>query len=155
MAASIRFTKAERELIEDAVKSVFIGVGSGHPTKTEEKLQQSILDKLEKSELVKKGARPGGIGWEAAAGAMREVLGPSLALPPRPDYVWVAKMNNRIRDLGLSLANCQSIAKVLLAKGWKVYSFEKTIWSADTLLASAQLDIPETRKRTETAPLTM
>lgn len=139
MATGVRFTQPERELIRKQL---------GKPEdwcNREAKLITSILSKLEKSELTKVQATTPGIGWVVAAATMREVLGATLATPPHPDPVWMMKMNNRIRTLGLSVQDCKSIAKVLWAKQWRVYSFEKTIWNADTLLAEAQLDIPPTR----------
>ena len=149
--AGIRFTKAERE----AIRVWALGeLGDTQRVDIPAKVCQAILDKLEKSEMVKTSARPTGIGWAVAAQAMRDILGARLAVPPNPDIGWIVKMNNRIRDLGLSVMDCKSIAKVQLAKGWKVYSFEKTIWAADTLLQEAQLDIPATRPR-EAAPLSM
>lgn len=148
MAAGVRFTKAEREAIRTAFEE-FRPVKASWIT-----AKQSVLDKLEKSEMVKPSDKPSGIGWAAAAKAMREVLGPTLAVPSNPSVEWMVKMNNRIRDLGLSLQDCRSIAKVLAAKQWRVYSFEKTIWAADTLLAEAQLEIPQTQPR-RAAPLEM
>lgn len=123
----------------------------------EEKARDSILDKMDKVELVGGGKQPAGIGWQAAADAMREVLGNRLALPPSPDTVWMIRMSTRIRSLGLSVQDCKSIAKVQAAKGWKTYSFESCIKFADTLLAEAQLDIPAVGKsgQPSRAPLDM
>lgn len=138
MATGVRFTKPERELLATLLSVDGL-------TAKDKKLAESIVAKLEKSELTKAGATAPGIGWVVAAGVMREVLGPTLATPPHPDPVWMMKMNNRIRTLGLSVQDCKSIAKVLWQKQWRVYSFEKTIWNADTLLAEAQLEIPQTK----------
>lgn len=139
MPTGVRFTAPERELIRRLLEN------PKDFSAKENKAAEGILTKLEKSELTKATATTPGIGWVAAAGAMRSVLGASLATPPHPDPVWMMKMNNRIRSLGLSPQDCRSIAEVMKAKGWKVYSFEKCIWNADTLLAEAQLDIPQTR----------
>ncbi len=151
MTASVRFLKAEREYLVKLLEMVHA------PTKADIKARDGILEKLEKSELIKKTAKPAGIGWERAAAAMRGVLGPTLALPPSPDIGWRSKMSGRVRDLGLSELDCVSIAKVLRAKGWKTYSFEKTIWAADRLLAEAQLPlsgVPDKPKPT-TRPVEM
>lgn len=54
----------------------------------ERKMAQALLDKLEKSELVKKRT-PEGLGWYQALEAMREVAaGVPVAIPPRPSDEW-------------------------------------------------------------------
>lgn len=136
----IRFTKGERELLLKLLGN------AGVWTKAELAAHSSILAKLERSDLTKGTGKLPGIGWVAAANEMRKVLGDKLATPPKPDIGWMVKMNNRIRDLGLTPMNCASIARVLFAKGWRIYSFEKAIWQADTLLAEAQLELPGVKR---------
>jgi hypothetical protein len=139
----LRFTKAEREYLGQRL-------ATSAASKTEERLRQSILDKLEKSELVKGKGRAPGIGWFAAAAAMRTVLGPSLATPPSPDVGWIMKMSNRIRELGLTADDCARIAQALKARGRAPFSFEKAIWEADRLLAA-----PATTPQASSAPTEM
>lgn len=138
MAAAVRFTKAERAfIITSLTKSLGIEL-----TKSETRLRDNIVTKLETSELVKGTGSTPGIGWQRAANAMREVLGSGLALPPSPNAGWMARMSARIRDLGLSETDCRAIAKVWVAKGWRPpFSFEKMILGADRFLAEAQLPL--------------
>ncbi len=147
MAGAIRLSKAEREFV---IKKLTVT-----ETDREEKLRESILDKLDKSELVRGAGRAPGIGWQRAAAGMRMVLGPRLAVPTSPAIAWVMKMSNRIRDLGLTLADCTVIARVLEARGWKTYSFEKAIWEADRLLAEAQLEPTKSPVKTPKRPVDM
>ena len=150
MAAGVRFTKGERELIRK-----LLGEGRFW-AKGELALADSIVNKLEKSEMLKPSAKATGIGWRVAVDAMREVLGAQLAAPPNPDPVWMIKVSNRIRELGLSQEDCRSIAQVLKKRGWKVYSFDYAIRYADTLLQEAQLGPkPGGYARREVAPLAM
>lgn len=135
--AGIRFTKAEREMVEAGLKSVRrpdLKVGQARAI-------ESALVKLEGSDIVL-AKKTAGIGWIAAAEAMREVLGATLALPPAPDWGWQSRLAARIRDLGLTRDHFRTIAKVLKAKRWTVYSFEKAVWAADKLLAESELDVP-------------
>lgn len=61
-------------------------------------------------------------------------------------------MSTRIRDLGLSEADCRSIARVTIAKDWRgMVSFEALIRQADRLLAEAQLELPVGPKRGQVA----
>lgn len=145
----MRFTKGERALIVGFLES---------PQCSESKLAASALAKLEKSELVKAAGRAPGIGWYRAAAAMREVLGTGLALPPRPDDGWQIWMSTRIRSLGLSEADCRTIAKVAKAKGWRPpISFETLIKGADRYLADAQLPLaaPDIGKPDKRDPIEM
>jgi hypothetical protein len=156
MAASLRFTKEERELIRKwaGEDSVIVRRDTGKRRKT----ACAILDKLEKSELLKPSAKVAGIGWKVALEAMREILGARLAAPPSPDSVWMIRMSNRIRELGLTPDNCRAIARELLARGWKVYSFDYAIRYADTLLQEATLETtlaPGPRPPRAAAPLSM
>lgn len=114
-------------------------LGAASLSAREQKLRDSILRKLEVSELTVKSARPTGIGWAKAADAMREVLGTSLALPPRPDVGWIARMSGRIRDLGLTEEDCTTIAREAAKKGRRTESFEWLIKKAPEYLAEAQL----------------
>lgn len=142
MAVGVRFTKDERSYIRSFMTS-------------DSKVAQAILDKLDASEMVKSSAKATGIGWKAAADAMREVLGSSLALPPRPDLGWMARMSNRIRELGLTVDDCRIIAIHLKNKRWTSYSFDRSIWIADRLLAEAKASpgsLPEP-KRWASAPI--
>lgn len=140
--SKLGLVKAERELLkkvlkelcEDTLREITFW------SKPERNAAQSILDKIDRHELVKPKEDAPGLGWENAARAMRFVLGPALATPPNPDPAWRGKMSGRIKSLGLTVADCQKIARVLSQRGWRSYSFEKAIWEADRLLA--EHDIP-------------
>jgi hypothetical protein len=141
VAGAVRFTKAERSLVQALVASM--KAPHNHYAGRDIRTGEGILEKLEKSELVRGAGKAPGLGWTRAAAAMRAVLGPRLAVPPSPDIAWIMKMSNRIRDLGLTELNCRGIAGVLLARTHPRYhSFERAIWDADKLLAEAQLGPP-------------
>ena len=135
MASSLRFSQKER----DYLRRVIAEAEGAEPGK----IGEGVLEKLERSELTGTKKSTPGIGWQRAANAMREVLGKSLALPPRPTEQWMAWMSQRIKMLGLSEADCRSIAKVVQAKGWRPpISFETLIKGADRHLSEAQMPLP-------------
>ncbi len=144
MAGAIRLTRAERGWLVRVLGEVDYDQG----------VRDAILDKLDKSELVK-ARQPAGIGWKVAADAMREVLGARLAVPANPAVGWIVQMSNRIKNLGLTAGDCRTVARVLEAKGWKTYSFEKAIWAADRLLQEAQLELAGTEAPRSAHPLEM
>ena len=137
--AGVRFTKGQRELITGLLEAVAAGEqpSTSEFTKKHHRLAQEALDRLLKSELVKKAKPAPGIGWYAAASAMRGVLGDSLAVPPNPAGEWCGRMSARIRDLGLTEDNCRHIARAAM-ENWSraPYSFEWIIRKADELLAT-------------------
>lgn len=155
MPTAIRLAKPERALLvklleDDAEKHPLVGA----------KVRDAVLDKILKSELTKPKARPPGIGWRAAANAMGEVLGSSLALPPNPDAGWCARMSGRIRDQGLSEDDFRLIARLWKAK-WPrapAYTFERAVMNATALLAEAKHEgpgNPDPPKPETNRPLTM
>ncbi len=151
MGAPIRLTAAETAWLTSWL-SKNVEADREHGDKAATKIGERVLEKLEKSELVKGKGRPAGLGWNAAAAAMRGVLGAKLAVPPNPDIGWIMKMSNRIRDLGLVEEHCERIARALERKGWRTYSFEKAIWEADRLLAESDSQ-PEKPKTASAIPV--
>lgn len=135
MAGGVRFTKPEREYLIELLNEC--------RGETSKKLRASILDKLEKSELVKKRPTQAGIGWRPAYDAMKGVLGNRLVLPPSLTGEWIGRMSYRIRVLGLTEEHCRTIAKNI--SGWRgVISFERVIMGADRYLHHEPAQVIET-----------
>ncbi len=76
MAAAVRFSKAERDFIIQALTVT--------RNDKEEKLRTSIVDKLERSEMVKGKGKAPGIGWVRAVNAMRAAAAVSWPSTGRP-----------------------------------------------------------------------
>lgn len=109
MAGAIRLTKAEREFIREAIATHTSPWGTASPKA--QKLAGSINAKLDKSEAPK-GT---GVDVKVAVAAFQGVLGTRLIMPM--GSVW-GIMQNRIRALGLTTADCTKIAEA--AKGeWR------------------------------------
>lgn len=143
MASGVRFTKAERELLTRLLEHAVATLNSDAVLfssawqPTDNRTAQSALDKLLKSELVKKKTAPG-IGWVRASEAMKGVLGGKLTLPPAPSEQWCIWMNTRIKNLGLTEEHCRTIAQNV--SSWRPpISFETLIKGADRYLTSPQV----------------
>lgn len=108
--AALRFTKAEREFIRKILTPLPPEWKVG-----ELKLADSILDKLEKSELVRGTGRAPGLPYPAILAAFRAGLGDRLL---NPMGATVARLCARVRELGLSIDDCTAIA-VSAAKRWR------------------------------------
>lgn len=139
MASGVRYTKPEREVVTAALEQYIRDKVPGVGLAARLRAAESALHKMELSELAgpKKKGEPG-IGWNAAASAMREVLGDRLALPPAPTGEWCGRMSSRIRDWGLGLEECRKIAKA--ASTWKgAVSFESLIYKSLQLLSDSNV----------------
>lgn len=133
MAAGVRFTKEEREWLLGWLRPALEAERDGG-TKRDLRIAGSVMDKLEKSELVKKRPADPGLGWKVAYEAMRKVLGARLVLPPGLTGEWIGRMSNRIRLLGLTEEHCRTIAVNVSA--WRgTISFERLVQGADRYLA--------------------
>jgi len=132
--AGVRFTKAEREVIKYAIgELVSVRKASDH------KHLDSVLAKLELAEMpVKKGTY---LTVPAAIDAFRGVLGNRLVAPPFSALGVLGKMKNRIQALGLTAADCVTVAKVAGAQWQGVIKAESLVNQADKLLAESQLEL--------------
>ncbi len=72
--------------------------------------------------------------------AMESVLGHgTVALPAHPDSLWFTKISASMRRQALTTDDFITMAVVLESRGWAPpYSFERTVWAADRLLAEAK-----------------
>jgi hypothetical protein len=143
VAAGVRFTKAEREFILRAVDTC-------HTVK-EEKLRESIVDKLEKSELVKGKGRAPGLALSEAFSGFSQELGTRVTYPPRTAGPLLGQMANRLRMLGLTRGDCVTVARVAGLKWKGQIKAETLIRHAENLLVEARNPTLETHPRT-TAP---
>ena len=93
------------------------------------------VKRIEMAELAGPKKKAPGIGWQAAADAMRGVLGDNLALPPSPTTEWCVRMSGKIRDWGLTAEDCVKIATA--TKSWRQpVSFETAIYKGLSLLST-------------------
>lgn len=127
MASAVRFTKAEREFITQQVQTC--------RNAKEEKLRESILEKLEKSELVKGKGRAPGMSYGEITAAFREVLGDRLA-PAMGEFVGAVVQG--VRRMGLSRSDLTTIAVVAGAQ-WKGRIKEQSLVNQAQVLLSAPL----------------
>jgi hypothetical protein len=137
MTSSVRFTRDEREFIQQLV--------TAHATSAREaKLRDRIVDKLEKAALNLKKRKPEpGLGWFEAQRTMRGYLGNRLAVPPHPSEMWQMRMSSRIRDLGLTREDCVRLCQFAEGTGWRPpFSFETLIRGADRYLAAPPTPAP-------------
>ncbi len=137
-AGSIRLTKAERAYLEAALGS--------DPSK----VAGRILEKLERSELVKGRGRAPGLGAQEAIRAFREVLGDRLVLPPPGAAGVYGQMANRLRDMGLTFDDCLTIARAAICWKARRIEAESLIRQAAKLLAEGPEGAPKA-----SAPLEM
>ncbi len=99
MAAGIRLTAPERAYLRAKLE----------PETT--KLAEGILDKLDKSELVRaRKKQRGGLSIDAALAAFAVALGGRLIRPPPRAFTVFGQMARRIADLGLTKEDCTRIA---------------------------------------------
>lgn len=96
--AGIRFTKAERQLIRSAIEAL-----------SHTKVTESILEKLDRSEVTPKKKREG-MSVAAAIEAFRGVLGSRLVLPPNPSAGWYAMQSAQLTRLGMTPDLCRAVA---------------------------------------------
>ncbi len=149
MAGSVRFTKEERLWLLGWIKPALDAEREGG-TKRDVRVATAVVDKLEKSELVKKRRPEPGLGWRAAYEAMKGVLGPRLVLPPSVTGEWIGRMSSRIRVLGLTEEHCRTVAHNV--SGWRgVIAFERLVQGADRYLHAP----PDLNSVAKTAPLEM
>lgn len=138
MAAGVRFTKVEREFIRGWVQAT---VDSGAAGSRDRKTADSILEKLEKSEMVKGKGRAPGIPYPKVLEAFRCELGDRL-VPPLGGAVGM--MLKRIGTLGLTLDDLHTIAREA-GRRWKGrIKAESLVRQAETLLHESRLDTPLT-----------
>lgn len=139
----VRFTREEVKFLLDTGLSS----SGGGPMK-------SIVGKLEAAVAESAGSGPLSCTIQAAVQSMEGVLGArAVALPPRPDGAWFARMTAQIRKHRLTPEDFVKMARVLQARGWAPpFSFEKTLMAADRVLAEYEAPV-SARKRN--APATM
>lgn len=142
MARAIRFTKAERELLLRLVSPVDMSLNNCGSKIV--KTAAAIRAKLELSELPVKGSY---LTVTDAISAFREVLGNRLVAPGFQAVGVLGQMKNRIQALGLTRADCVTIAKVAGAEWQGLVRAESLVRQADKLMANGQLEIstPHTR----------
>lgn len=144
MARGLRLTKLEREVVKFALED-------WSPKKAAWiKARESINAKLEESELPVK--RSSYLTVDDAIAAFRGVLGPRL-IAPLPAAAGVkAQMKNRIQALGLTRADCESVARVAGVQWDGQIRAESLVRQADKLMAEAQLELPTAPRKPGTAP---
>lgn len=119
----------------EALDAVIVAL-SKKPSNSKVVKQLTLLsEKLHKSNAPKKETP--GIGVAKAIEAMKEVLGSKLAVPKNPSTQWTIYLAKRIRDLGLTVEDCKSIARAISNKWDPPYGFEYCIKAADRLLAES------------------
>ena len=123
MAGSIRLTKGERMLIREAITAFPL------VTVKDRKTIEGLFAKLDKSEA----PRGTGIDVKAAVAAFEGVLGTRLVRPM--GAVW-GMMQNRIRALGLTEADCASIAAAAGGEWEGRIKAESLVRQAEKLLQS-------------------
>jgi len=136
--SSLRLGKVQTAFLRDVLECAKDG---GIPAKWKsaefQRRSQELIDKLDKSELVKK-KRPEGLALHDALRAMDAVCkgaGVKLALPPVLTDEWKGWINNTLRKYGLTAEDCQKLARGAIAKGWRPISFELLIRNAVRYLA--------------------
>ncbi len=137
MARGIRFTRAEAALLKEIlgfyVESCRRNEGK---VKTRLKEAESIISKLELAEMpVKRGTY---LAVNDAVAAFKEVLGQRLVAPGFQAVGVLSQMKNRIQALGLTRADCVSIAKTAGAQWQGPIRAESLVRQADVLMAGAQ-----------------
>jgi hypothetical protein len=137
MAKGVRFAKAEREWLKGWLEPLTRVDGKSA------KLAQSVLDKLELAEMpVAKGTY---LTVPDAISAFRGVLGTRLVAPGFQARGVLAQMKQRIQALGLTRADCVSIAKVAAAEWRGPVRAESLVRQADVLMAGAQGEFESTK----------
>ncbi len=135
MAKGIRFTKVERQFLRRLLETGWEGTQIDYGAKFE-KLRVSVFEKLELAEMpVKRGTY---LTVTDAIAAFREVLGQRLVAPGFQAVGVLAQMKNRIQALGLTRADCVSIAKTAGAQWQGPIRAESLVRQADVLMAGAQ-----------------
>ena len=128
MAAGIRFTKAERELIRNLLQW-----HEGKAARTELQAVKTAMEKLDRSELaMPKGA--GGLSVNDAIAAFREVLGNRLVVLSSYGAGWYAQIGNRLKLLGLTRDDCIRVAKSAAAEWQGPIKAESLVRQAEYLL---------------------
>ena len=130
--AGVRLTKGQREVVLRA-----LDIFRSADLKAQEKRDLAeAVKRIEMAELAGPKKKAPGIGWQAAADAMVGVLGKRLVLPPSPTAEWCGRMSAKLRDWGLTVEDCVTIATN--AKGWRTpsMSFETLVYKALSLLGT-------------------
>lgn len=133
MAGAIRLTQAEREVLAEVDEILGDGFWDDPEERSHKKSRKawsSFIAKVRKSE-----AKAAGLDVKAAVEAFRGVLGSRLILPM--GAVW-GMMQNRIRALGLTEADCTAIAKVAAADWAGRIKAESLVRQAEKLLSEGQ-----------------
>lgn len=102
------------------------------------KLAESVLSKLELAEMPV--ARGTYLTVDDAIEAFSEVLGARLLAPEKKAVGVRSQMKSRIQALGLTRADCTTVAKVAAAKWQGVIRAESLVRQADRLMAESQLE---------------
>lgn len=140
----VRFTKAEREFLVLAIET--------HDcTPKQENLRDAIKAKLELAEMPVN--KPAGLKVADAISAFRGVLGRRLVEPPSAAYGVMGYMKQRIAALGLTVRDCETIAKVAAAEWRGAVKAESLVRQADRLLAASQQSLPYDVDRPDNAPV--
>lgn len=137
MAKGLRLTKSERQSLKTLLDPVNINVGNYGNRLVKD--AASILDKLELAEMpVAKGTY---LTVNDAIDAFAGVLGKRLIAPTFQAVGVRAQMKNRIQALGLTRADCVTVAKVAGAQWQGAIRAESLVRQADKLLQESQLDL--------------
>jgi hypothetical protein len=144
VASGVRFTKPEREWLRVWLKEYEDGPT---PTVGRLKLCESIVDKLDKSELVRaRKKQRGGLSIDAALAAFAVALGGRLIRPPPRAFTVFGQMARRIADLGLTKEDCTRIA-IEAGRRWPRGGIkaESIVRQADRLMTREVTVDPEAR----------
>lgn len=145
MAGSIRLTKAEREYLRVVLDNTAL------PDRRAP--HESILEKLEKSELVKgKGRGPTGLGYEAIIGALRAAVGDRL-IPPMGGVIGM--VTKRVQLLGLTISDIETIGREAALQWQGRIKAESIIRAAERLLADSRGGGPAPRTNEPRRPMGM
>lgn len=136
MAAAIRFTKPEREIVRDRVFAV---ASQSEGKRGILAICQSIIAKLDESERPRPPASARGTSISEAMAAFREVLGGRLVPPPDGASGMWAQMAKRVGALGITRLDCLSIAKTAGSQWRGQIKALSLVNQAETLLQASQL----------------